>query len=222
LLAVARRRAQPSLGRRRHETATRIASLRAERLPWGDVAERLAIAVSTAREYHRDPDGQRARERRLRQRGSCPVCGGQTHASAPAGAPLIHCAACRRSAGGRWSADDVVASLRAFHGRHGRVPRASDFASSRARPSAAVAAARFGGFRAAVKAAGMEPVASGRPAAWSSESIVTALRADAAARGHWPRERDWRRAGEGHPSSTTVRRLFGAFRTAVAAAQDER
>ena len=116
----------------------------------------------------------------------------------------------------------MVAVLRAFNDRHGRVPRAADFASSRALPSAAVAAAHFGGFRAAVKAAGMEPVASGRPAAWSSESIVAALRADAAARGHWPRERDWRRAGEGRPSSATVRRVFGTFRTAVAAAQDER
>ena len=196
-------------------TAARIASLRAERLPWPVVAGRLAIAVSTAREYHRDPDGQRARERRLRQRGRCPICGGPTHGSAPPGRPPIHA---RRAGEARAGAGERR-RCRRCPARLARPPWTSaprsDFASSRASPSAAVAAARF---RAAVKAAGMEPVASARPAAWSSESIVAALRADAAARGRWPRERDWRRAGEGRPSSATVRRPFGTFRHAAAAA----
>jgi hypothetical protein len=53
---------------------------------------------------------------------------------------------------------------------------------------------------------------------WTEKQIVAALRRDARRRGRPPRRTDWERAGERHPSSSSVYRIFGPWSNAIAAA----
>jgi Homing endonuclease associated repeat len=53
---------------------------------------------------------------------------------------------------------------------------------------------------------------------WTDEAIIAALRAWAQKYGASPKEVAWRRAGEGHPSSTCVSQHFGTWNRALTAA----
>jgi hypothetical protein len=50
---------------------------------------------------------------------------------------------------------------------------------------------------------------------WTQDAIVDAILAWCGARGRIPTAKDWVSAGEAHPSSQTVRRIFGDWRCAL-------
>lgn len=51
--------------------------------------------------------------------------------------------------------------------------------------------------------------------AWSPEEILEAMVRWREERGEWPTYAGWRRSGEGHPISETVRKYFGTFGAAL-------
>ena len=52
-------------------------------------------------------------------------------------------------------------------------------------------------------------------AVWTKAAILDALRRDAETRGRAPTSNEWKRSGRGHPSSHTVRLVFGTWKDAL-------
>lgn len=126
-----------------------------------EIGRRLGVRPATVADYLWDPD----RTRRARPGGRC-VCG-----RAVSG-PGRLCPACAGAARARWSAEGVIAALRAWEARHGALPRSGDWSrAATARrgpeglgrleggrwPSPATVIRLFGSFAAARRAAGGEP-----------------------------------------------------------------
>lgn len=126
-----------------------------------------------------------------------------------------------------WSREEIIDAIRAFAAEHGRPPRPNEWRLSGGtlgergtRPQVGTVRARFGTFEAAVIAAGFE--SASRPT-WSTEEILTAIRAFAVTHGRPPTHRDWLRASRPgdptHPTSAVVvNRFGGSFAAAVVAA----
>jgi hypothetical protein len=74
---------------------------------------------------------------------------------------------------------------------------------------------RFGSWNAGLHAAGLEVNHERR---CSRESVLAALRADAAQRGRPPRQHEWRRPTALRPSATAVHQLFGSWNRGLDAA----
>jgi len=75
---------------------------------------------------------------------------------------------------------------------------------------------KFGSWTKALKHAGLEP--AGRKCGWESDDIARALRTWTEEHGRPPKNVDWRRATQTHPSDVTVRAHFGTWERALAAA----
>ncbi|MCA1700717.1 MAG: hypothetical protein LC790_18160, partial [Actinobacteria bacterium] len=119
-----------------------------------------------------------------------------------------------------WRDDEILELLRAFQRSHGRSPTRADWQSTNggANPVATLVANRFGGWPAALGAAGLSHNGHGP---WTPEQIIAALQRFRAERGRPPRAHDLRRravTAEGYPSASATQRAFGTFSNAVRSA----
>jgi len=218
----------------RAERAREIARLReGEGLALGEIAERLGLAVSTVRAYHRDPEGERDRRNRERYRGECGACGRPTSGGNGYDAPG-YCARCARDRRRVWTRERIVAAVREWRELTGSAPTVPDWSPAHASaghpgaarfaaepgrwPSAAALRVHFGSFRAAVEAAGVVPARHGVRQRWTPERIVAAIRSWQRDHGAPPRHADWQSAGDSHPARSTVYRVMGSWEQALEAA----
>ena len=115
-----------------------------------------------------------------------------------------------------WSEARIIAAVGEWAQAHGRAPRSTDWiAAAPDHPTTSTVRARFGGFAAAVEAAGLGPVVAER---WSPDRIVSALQAWTRAHGHSPGGARWSRAAPEHPNRKTVISHFGSWQAALRAA----
>jgi DNA invertase Pin-like site-specific DNA recombinase len=125
-----------------------------------------------------------------------------------------------------WDDTEIIASLQDWAAASGRSPKCTDWVrASWDRPSAITVRLRFGGWRKALRRAGLKPDGREYDRAaprcykhWSTSAVVRALRDDTRAAGRPPRSTDWFRAAPDHPCSTTVRERFGSWTAALEAA----
>ena len=75
----------------------------------------------------------------------------------------------------------------------------------------------FGSWTAGLEAAGL-PAAKPGAIKWTQQRIIEALQKDAEQHGSHPRAGDWRAKGHGRPTTEVVRRRFGTWADAIAAA----
>jgi hypothetical protein len=207
-----------------------------EGLAFAEIAARLGLAVSTVYGYYSDPTGERERARRERYRRPCknPDCGNLTSGADGPGAPPRYCPRCAALTRRRWTEEKVLEAIREWHRSTGAPPTLHDWSPAHAPeghsgaarylsepgrwPSVPQVRARFGSFRAAVRAAGLDPARSGAPRRWTAEEIVAALCKHAARHGAPPAGGDWAHAGGDHPARSTVYRVMGSWRRALEAA----
>ena len=112
-----------------------------------------------------------------------------------------------------WSEHEIVEALRAWARTHGFAPSSSDWETS---PDRNIISSRFGGWNAALAAAGLEPRFVRRD--WTDEQLLAGLRRFARDHGRPPRSAD--RVGSlGHyPSPALIVTRFGSWSTALRAA----
>lgn len=231
--SAGRRRATGGIPRA--ERAREIARLRdAEELPFREIARRLGLAVSTVQIYYADPDGARQRRRREAYRGTCRSCGRRTSGAQGRRKAPAYCADCSRRRRRRWTEQEIVAAVRDWYALAGTPPTVADWSPAHAPaghggamryraqpgrwPSAALVARRFGSFPAAVRRAGLEPLPPGPRTRWTEERIVAAIKAWVNRTGAPPTRMEWSRAGRDHPAASTVYRVMGPWRRALAKA----
>jgi hypothetical protein len=201
-----------------------------------EIAEQLGLARSTVNIYRADPDGQRQRDRRQRYRGTCAGCGRPTSGSGGQKRAPERCRACAGEQRRRWSERRVLEAICGWAELTGSPPTLADWSPAHARaghasvryrserghwPSASTVAARFGSLQAAIEAAGLRPArwrSNGPAARWDLRSIAAAMRGHAERTGRAPRRSDWEHAAKDHPAASTVYRVAGSWRRAVAAA----
>lgn len=160
----------------RAERYAQAKALRDQGLCFREIGERLGISLSYAQDLIADPDGSAARERKLKQYGVCPDCGGPV--SYRTGGVAERCRACHDIAKIIWDRDSVLDAIHRFAERYGRPPTACDFnpplAIAKGRPEYAETFHRdgdyphtssattvFGSWNAAIEAAGFTPKPSG-------------------------------------------------------------
>jgi hypothetical protein len=125
-----------------------------------------------------------------------------------------------------WDDAEITASLQDWAAANGRSPKCSDWARAGwDRPSAITVRLRFGGWRKALRRAGLKPDGREYDRAaprcykqWSTPAIETALQDATRVAGRPPTSTEWFRAAPGHPCSTTVRERFGSWTAALQAA----
>jgi hypothetical protein len=125
-----------------------------------------------------------------------------------------------------WDDAEITASLQDWAAANGRSPKCTDWARATwDRPSAITVRIRFGGWRKALRRAGLKPDGREYDRAaprcykqWCTAAIVSALEDAARVAGRPPRSTEWFRAAPEHPCSTTVRERFGSWEAALQAA----
>jgi DNA invertase Pin-like site-specific DNA recombinase len=125
-----------------------------------------------------------------------------------------------------WDDAEIIASLQDWAAANGRSPKCTDWArASWDRPSSITVRLRFGGWRKALRRAGLKPDGREYDRAaprcykqWSTPAVVRALQDATRAAGRPPRSTEWFRAAPDHPCSTTVRERFGSWMAALEAA----
>lgn len=159
--------ASPAVSRR-EELLPVIRELREdEGLTWREIGERLGISLKTAQGYYVDPTGEKTAARRARNNGTCLDCGAETKNGGARIAPL-RCRTCASEARIKWTREEIVAAIRRWAELYGKPPSANDWniASSWHKgervvrwrsgdwPHVTTIQARFGGWNAAIGAAG--------------------------------------------------------------------
>jgi DNA invertase Pin-like site-specific DNA recombinase len=125
-----------------------------------------------------------------------------------------------------WDDSEIIASLQDWSVAHGRSPKCTDWSrASWDRPGALTVRRRFGGWRKALRRAGLKPDGREYDRAaprcykqWSATAVVRALQDATRAARRPPRSTEWFRAAPDHPCSTTVRQRFGSWTAALEAA----
>jgi hypothetical protein len=117
-----------------------------------------------------------------------------------------------------WTRAEVLVALQHWRGEHGRWPVWVDWLRNDGvhRPSGSTVARMFGAWSNAIVAAGGTP---SRRRSWTAEEILNAMGRWRSERGSLPRQCDWQRAGDRHPSASTVRRVCGSWSAAVRGAE---
>jgi hypothetical protein len=117
-----------------------------------------------------------------------------------------------------WKPEEIIAALRDWTVRHGQPPTQADWRSSDptgARPSASVAAHRFGSWTAALGAA---DILAPSMRSWNRREVVEAMCAFAREHDRAPTSIDWRHSTTGHPGAGTVSKIFGSWSAGLIAA----
>ena len=158
----------------RAEKVAKAQELRAQGLKLREIAERMDSNPKTVHTWLSDPDLAQQRARRRGYAGECVDCGGPTDGSNGRAAAPTRCQPCAHEyqhANRLWTRETIIAAIRTFHARYGRVPRANDFnphhvrtaESERARfyrdgdyPTVGSVQREFGRWRDAIHAAGFE------------------------------------------------------------------
>lgn len=166
----------PAILATRAERVAEAQRLRAQGLKMREIAEEMGQPISTIDGYINDPDREKQKARFARYGGSCPKCGGPRDGHhGPGMTDDQWCQACRssephslerasrtahqRTGAFKWSDDQILDSLRKFHARYGKCSvNAWNRHRSRQRPAALTIETRFGGWNAALQAAGLPTV----------------------------------------------------------------
>jgi AraC-like DNA-binding protein len=138
----------PSLAERTEERRRAVALARhlreSERLSNAQIAQRLGRSPATVKGYFYDPAGKKAKAVKARYRGSCRQCGAPTQARNGKGDAYEYCKNCHPGAiAGRWTGDQVLAAMRAWRDRYGRLPSSYDWSCTHATRRGGEAAARL-------------------------------------------------------------------------------
>ena len=153
----------------------------AEGLSIAEIAERLGRSPATVKAYYYDPIGEKARAVKARYVGVCRGCGAYTQPRNGKDDAYRYCKRCHPGAiERRWTRELVLAAMREWRHRHGRLPSSYDWSRTHARrrggealarlahgdwPAASSVTALFGGWHAARTAAARQddgvPVLSG-------------------------------------------------------------
>jgi DNA-binding CsgD family transcriptional regulator len=185
------RKAQP-----RHILAAQAADLRAQGLSGLRIAAQLGISKSYAYELINDPSGEKNRKRKDRYRGICVDCGAPTTWWSRIG-PAKRCRICSpvylHETYGIWSRERVIMAVQAWADEHGGIPptaadwnpnqaikigrpeKAEKFYADGAWPHVHTVMDYFGGWNAAITAAGFE---SRHPGHYGRENEGFAERTD--------------------------------------------
>jgi Homing endonuclease associated repeat len=178
---------KPGVTVARLKLAARAAQMRAHGALQREIAAALGISTTYADTLLHDPDGSGARARKERYRRPCPHCGKPMSGSNGVGqnAPR-RCPKCAAEASRVWGREEIVEAFQRFAEKFGRAPSAADLLlrspsqrehASPERLAEADTIARsglllpapdtvqrvFGSWNAAVRAAGLEPNATGTP-----------------------------------------------------------
>lgn len=119
-----------------------------------------------------------------------------------------------------WTDPQIFAALRADTKERGHPASPTEWRRERKAdaPSYHTLRDRFGTFRAAFEAAGIQERSPDRKIRWTADRIILALRAEADRAGDPPKAEHWRKANGDHPSSATVRKMFGSWQGGLKAA----
>lgn len=217
----------------RRKRAREIALLRErEGLSFAEIAERLELATSTVRDYHRDPDAERNRRIASAIGANANSAGARRPATA---ATTPRASALGAHARGRECGAPIGSSaIREWRDLTGRAPTVPDWSPAHADeghpgaarflteagrwPSVAAVQAHFGSFSAALEAAGVEHARRGARTRWTPDRIVEAMRMWQRAHGKPPTHEDWQRSSDDHPARSTVSRVMGSWEAALEAA----
>ena len=149
----------------------------AEGLSIAQIADRVGRSPATVKAYFYDPTGEKARAVKARYVGVCRGCGAYTQPRNGKGDAYAYCKACHPGAiERRWTPERVLAAMRDWRDRHGRLPSSYDWSRTHARrrggealerlstgdwPSAGVVTAVYGSWKAARAAAAKQIVLAG-------------------------------------------------------------
>jgi AraC-like DNA-binding protein len=138
------------------------------------IADRLGRSPATIKAYFYDPTGEKARAVKARYVGVCRGCGAYTQPRNGKGDAYAYCKTCHPGAiERRWTREAVLAAMREWRDRYGRLPSSYDWSRTHARrrggpaleklgsgdwPAASVVNSVFGSWAPARDAA-MEPAA---------------------------------------------------------------
>ena len=142
-----------------------------EDLSIAQIADRLGRSPATIKAYFYDPTGDKARAVKARYQGVCRGCGAYTQPRNGKGDAYAYCKRCHPGATAvRWTRERVVAAMRGWRDRYGRLPSSYDWSRTHADrrggealsrlgkgewPSASLVTDRFGTW-AAARAAALE------------------------------------------------------------------
>jgi AraC-like DNA-binding protein len=130
----------------------------AEGISIAQIADRLGRSPATVKAYFYDPTGEKARAVKARYVGVCRGCGAYTQPRNGKGDAYAYCKVCHPGAiGRRWTRERVLAAIREWRSRYGRLPSSYDWSRTHAR--------RRGG----------EPLERLAQGEWPAASVVTRL-----------------------------------------------
>ncbi len=105
----------------------------AEGLSITQIADRLGRSPATIKAYFYDPTGEKARAVKARYQGVCRGCGAYTQPRNGKGDAYAYCKACHPGAiERRWTCEQVLAAMRQWHARYGRLPSSYDWSRTHA------------------------------------------------------------------------------------------
>jgi DNA invertase Pin-like site-specific DNA recombinase len=119
----------------------------------------------------------------------------------------------------KWEDSEILGALQAWVDAQGRVPRAKDWSHGRGyQPNCSTVVRRFGSWRKALIAAGLQPTVPRTRYRWDDAEIVAALQRWTARHGRPPAYADWTHATLSRPGTSTVANHFGSWRKGLVAA----
>ena len=108
------------------------------------IADRLGRSPATVKAYFYDPIGEKARAVKARYVGVCRGCGAYTQPRNGKGDAYAYCKACHPGAiERRWTNERVLAAMRLWRDRYGRLPSSYDWSHTHARRRGAEALRRL-------------------------------------------------------------------------------
>jgi len=108
------------------------------------IADRLGRSPATVKAYFYDPTGEKARAVKARYHGMCRGCGAATQPRNGKGDAYAYCKACHPGAiEPRWTRERVLAAMRDWRSRHGRLPSSHGWSRTHARRRGGEAAQRL-------------------------------------------------------------------------------
>src|SRR6478609_10383322 len=119
---------------RRRAVALALHYREAEGLSIAQIADRLGRSPATVKAYFYDPTGAKARAVKARYVGVCRGCGAYTQPRNGKGDAYAYCNACHPGAiQPKWTQERVLAAMREWVERYGRLPSSYDWSRTHGR-----------------------------------------------------------------------------------------